>query len=152
MSIVRLFVLCLAIAFGSTPALAGSRVQFQVFYVSYVDMAGKQGQLPISIALDTPSQQSANAVCSVGPRVRDALVVGLRKEIYRLDRSGKMDTAAIAQKVRPVIEKVVGTENVLDVAVSMDPPKVSAAAASGAFARLGCIGANDQASTAKEKK
>jgi len=150
MTIARLFVLCLAIAFGSTQALAASRVQFQVFYVSFIDTAGKQGQLPISIALDVPSQQSANAICSIGPRVRDALVVSLRKETYRLDRNGRMDTAAIAQKIRPVIEKVVGTENVLDVAVSMDPPKVSAAAASGAFARLGCIGANDQASAAKK--
>jgi hypothetical protein len=150
MSTARLLVLCLTIAFGSTPALASSRVQFQVFYVSFVDTVGKQGQLPLSIALDAPSQQSANAICSVGPRVRDALVVSLRKEIYRLDRSGKMDTAGIALKIRPVIENVVGTENVLDVAVSMDPPKVSAAAASGAFARLGCIGANDQASAAKK--
>jgi hypothetical protein len=148
----RLFLLCVFVGLASHPASAASRVQFQAFYVSFVDSAGKQGQVPIALAIDVPSAQSGSAICSVGPRIRDTLLGALRKEVYRLDRQGKLDTAAIAQKIRPVVEGAVGQENVVGVDVSMDLPKVSAAAASGAFARLGCIGAHDQASASAAKK
>jgi hypothetical protein len=149
MSLLRFVVLCLAMALLPWPALAVSRVQFQVFYVSTVDPAGRQAQLPITVYMDVPNQQSVNSVCSVGPRVRDAVVVSLRKETYPLDRMGKLDTQRVAQQIRPALESAVGKDTVVGIIVSMEPPKVSAAAASGAFARLGCMGANEQAKAQK---
>lgn len=152
MSVFRLVVLCIALGFAAAPASAASRVQFQVFYVPFVDTLGRHGQVPLSVALEVPTQQSASAICSVGPRVRDTLLTSLRKQTYRLDRDGRIDTGAIEERIRPVIEGAVGKDNVLDVDVSMDPPKVSAAAASGAFARLGCMSSSDQANAEKEKR
>jgi hypothetical protein len=127
-----------------------NRVQLQVFQVKVVDPAGKQGQMPITVYIDTPGSRQAQAICSVGPRVRDALVTHLRKDIYVMDKAGKLDTQAIAVGARPVIENAVKKENVVGVEVSMDPPKISAAG-SGMFARMGCIGVAEETEKQKAK-
>ena len=141
-----------ATAFAS-PGLAQvpqNRVQLQVFQVKVIDNTGKQGQVPITFYIDTPNSRSAQAICSVGPRVRDALTTHLRKETYPMDRQGQLDTAGIAEKARPVIEEAVKKENVTGVVVSMDPPRVSAAG-SGMFARMGCIGVAEESERSKAK-
>jgi len=85
--------------------------------------------------------------------LRDALLTHLRKDTYKLDAQGKLDTASIAEGARPVVEKAVNKDNVIGVAVSMDPPKINAAS-SAMFARLGCIGVveDDDKKAAKKKK
>ena len=90
-------------------------------------------------------------MCQVGPRLRDALLTHLRKETYTLDQQGKIDTLAIAENARPVIEGTVRKDNVVGVEVSMDPPKVKPAAA-GMFARMGCIGVTDAGADEDNKK
>jgi len=146
----------LALLAAAGPAQAQSpqnRVQLQVFQVKVIDTTGKVGQIPITVFIDTPGSRSSTAVCSVGPRLRDALLTHLRKDTYKLDAQGKLDTASIAEGARPVVEKAVNKENVIGVAVSMDPPKINAAS-SAMFARLGCIGVveDDDKKAAKKKK
>lgn len=128
-----------------------NRVQLQVFQVKVVDPAGKQGQVPITVYIDTPSSRHAQSVCSVGPRVRDALITHLRKDVYPMDKTGKLDTVKIATGARPVIEDAVKKENVVGVEVSMEPPKISAAG-SAMFARLGCIGVAEESEKSKANK
>ena len=128
-----------------------NRVQLQVFQVKVIDSTGKQGQIPITFYIDAPNSRSAQAICSVGPRVRDALITHLRKEIYPMDRQNQVDTVGIAEKARPVIEEAVKKENVTHVIVSMDPPKISAAS-SGMFARMGCIGVAEETDKKPAKK
>jgi hypothetical protein len=146
----------LALSAAAGPAQAQSqqnRVQLQVFQVKVVDTTGKMGQIPITVFVDTPGSRNATAVCSVGPRLRDALLTHLRKDIYKLDAQGKIDTASIAEGARPIVENAVKKENVIGVAVSMDPPKINAAS-SAMFARLGCIGVVEDGDrkAAKKKK
>lgn len=153
----RVAIACFALLTGAAtglPAAAAelqNRVQLQVFQVKVIDPAGKMGQIPITVYIDTPGSRNAQAVCQVGPRLRDALLTHLRKETYTLDQQGKIDTLAIAENARPVIEGTVRKDNVVGVEVSMDPPKVKPAAA-GMFARMGCIGVTDAGADEDNKK
>ena len=157
----RMAIACFALLSGAAagvPAAAAdlqNRVQLQVFQVKVVDPSGKVGQIPITFYIDTPGSRNAQAVCQVGPRLRDALLTHLRRETYSLDRQGKIDTLTIAEGARPVIEGAVKKDNVVGVEVSMDPPKVKPAAAP-MFARIGCIGVadagTDEDDKAKKKK
>jgi hypothetical protein len=136
---------------GAQGADAQNRVQLQVFQVKVTDSTGKPGQVPITFYIDSSSSRGAQSICSVGPRVRDALITHLRKETYPMNQQNQVDTVGIAEKARPVIEDVVKKENVTNVVVSMDPPKISAAG-SGMFARMGCIGVAEESEKKGAKK
>ena len=136
-------------AHGADPQ---NRVQLQVFQVKVVDTKGTQGQIPVTVYIDTPNRRGSSDVCSMAPRLRDALNTYLRRETYKLDPQGNLtDTARMAQGARPVIEGQVKAENVAGVEIKQGAPQVKASAAT-MFQKSGCIGVADAVDEAKGGK
>jgi hypothetical protein len=128
-----------------------NRIQLQVFQVKVVDTKGQQGQMPVGVYIDTPNRKASTDVCSLGPRLRDALNTYLRKETYQLDAKGNLqDTARMGQGARPIIENQVKAENVVGVEVKQGAPTVKASAAA-MFQKSGCIGVADANEDSKAK-
>lgn len=132
------------LALLAAPAVAADtqpRVQLQVVQVKAVNPAGTISEQPITVLINTTSSQASEKVCSVAPRVRDAVNQRITKESYKLDKDGKLDTAKIAADLTPGVKTAGGAENVVSVNVQMGGPHIKGAAAT-AFARTGCIGAS----------
>jgi hypothetical protein len=146
--------LALAFVLLATPALAAdskSRVQLQVVQVKSVSPSGSISEQPITVLINTTNSQGSEKVCSLAPRVRDAVNQRITKQTYKLDRDGKLDTAKIASDLTQPVKNAGGAENVVSVEVQMGGPHVKGAAAT-AFARTGCIGAAQIGDDAPKKE
>jgi len=116
------------------------RVQLQIVQVKAVNPTGAISEQPITVMINTTSSQASEKVCSVAPRVRDAVNQRITKESYQLDKDGKLDIAKIASDLTPGVKAAGGPENVVSVSVQMGGPHVKGAGAT-AFARTGCVSA-----------
>jgi hypothetical protein len=120
-----------------------NRVQLQVFQVKVVDVKGVQGQLPVTVYIDTRDRNASTDVCAVAPRIRDALNTYLRKETYKLNEKGNLaDTARMSAGARPIVDSTAKAENIVNVDVKQGAPAVKASAAA-MFQKSGCIGVAD---------
>ena len=97
-------VLCAFAAGWTVSARADETVQLSQFMVrAHSEDGSKTGTRPITLMLNVSDKKRADYVCSMAPRIRDAIVRHLSTQDFVLTKKGKLMIDGIDAELRPII-------------------------------------------------
>jgi hypothetical protein len=98
-------------AFGAAPAVASETVQLAPVMVAARAHGGAEMvRQPLSIRLETSDKQSADYVCALYPRLRDALVRDLGTRRFVVAADGTFPVDGLGERLRPAMTRALGRD------------------------------------------